>query len=259
MPKLSIIVPVYNSSEYIIACLESLCAQTMDDIEIILVDDHGTDDSIGIARCFVNTYDGPKKFLFAETPSNLGPGVARNVGIDIAKGEYIAFVDSDDYVEPEFCRALYDVAKSSGADLACCDIKIGNKVVQNVDVHNKKCFLLHFVSFFTTFIYSKGMLDSAGIRFLESNSAEDTCFLTCCILAANKMVQSHHPLYYYRIHYNSVSKKKNRKRAFTRLYSIRHILQYAKANGFYGEYRRELLILYLKKGFGMAFRDLIFG
>ncbi|MCQ2174927.1 MAG: glycosyltransferase [Bacteroidales bacterium] len=259
MHSVSIIVPVFNSSEYIIACLASLCAQTMDDIEVILVDDHGTDDSIGIARCFVNAYCGPKQFIFAQTPGNSGPGAARNVGIDIAKGEYIAFVDSDDYVEPTYCEELYKAATFAGADLACCDIQIGEEEKQNADVSDKQYFLKHFVSYFTTFVYKKTMLDAKVLRFPESSSAEDTCFLTCCVLSANKIAQVHKPLYHYILHGESVSRRKNRRRALVRLNSIKSIIHFAKRNGLYSQYRCALNLLLLKKGYGMAVKDLIFG
>ena len=96
MPKLSIIIPVYNAGPYIEACMEALVAQTMDDIEVLLVDDHGSDDSMERARRFVDTYLGNKNFCFLATPHNMGPGPARNVGIEAAQGEYIAFIDSDE-------------------------------------------------------------------------------------------------------------------------------------------------------------------
>lgn len=259
MPKVSIIVPVYNSSSFINATLESLSAQTMDEIEIILVDDHGTDDSMEKARFFVSSYEGGKSFVFAETPKNSGPGAARNVGIELAKGEYIAFVDSDDYVEPEYCEELYNAAEAAGADMACCDIQIGEEMKRNADVSDKQYFLKHFVSYFTTFVYKKAMLDAKGVRFPEGSSAEDTCFLTCCILCANKIARIRKPLYHYVVHSESISKNKNRRRAFVRLKSIKSIIHFAKRNGLYSRYRSALNLILLKKGYGMAIKDLLFG
>lgn len=259
MYKISIIVPVYNSGRYIDACLQSLAGQTVDDIEVILVDDHGNDDSMDRVRTFISEYNGRKLFVCAETPENSGPGAARNVGIGLAKGEYVAFVDSDDYVEPTFCEELYNAAEVAGADMACCDIRIRDDVKQNVDVSDKQYFLKHFVSYFTTFVYRKAMLDVKVLRFPERSSAEDTCFLTCCVLSANKMAQVHKPLYHYILHGESVSRKKNRKRAFVRLNSIKSIIHFAKRNGYYSQYRCALNLLLLKKGYGMAVKDLIFG
>ena len=130
MPEVSIIVPVYNASEYIIPCIESLISQTLDDIEIILVDDHGQDDSISKVQSFVSEYKGSKSFVFAETPHNSGPGAARNVGLKCANGEYIAFVDSDDTIDADFCETLHRIAVEHSSDLACCDIAINQKIKQ---------------------------------------------------------------------------------------------------------------------------------
>ena len=259
MTRISIIVPIYNSSPYIDVALESLAAQTMEDIEVVLIDDHGTDDSMDKARSFVSSYAGDKSFVFAETPKNSGPGAARNVGIDLANGEYVAFVDSDDYVEPTYCEELYNAAIAAGADLACCDIRIGEEEKRNADVSEKLHFLKHFVSYFMTFVYKKAMLDAKGLRFPEGSSAEDTCFLTCCVLSANKIAQIHNPLYHYVLHGESVSRKKNRRRAFVRLNSIKSIIRFAKRNNCYSQYRCALNLLLLKKGYGMAVKDLIFG
>ena len=259
MPKVSVIVPVYNSERYIDTCLQSLVGQTMDDIEVILVDDHGTDDSMEKVRSFVSEYCGRKSFILAQTPENSGPGVARNVGIELAKGEYVVFVDSDDYVEPTFCEELYNAAEVAGADMACCDIIVGGEVKRNADVSDKQHFLKHFVSYFTTFVYKKALLDSKGLRFPEGSSAEDTCFLACCVLSAGKMAQIHKPLYHYVLHDESVSRKKNRRRVFVRLRSIKSIIDFAKHNGLYSKYRCTLNLLLLKKGYGMAVKDLIKG
>lgn len=259
MCRISIIVPVFNSGGFITRCLSSLSSQTMDEIEVILVDDHGTDDSMNRARSFVSSYAGDKSFVFAETPKNSGPGTARNVGIELAKGEYVAFVDNDDYVEPTYCEELYNAAETAGADMACCDIRIGEEEKRNADVSDKSYFLKHFVSYFTTFAYKRAMLDAKGLRFPKGSSAEDTCFLACCVLSANKMVQIHKPLYHYVLHGESVSRKKNRRRAFARLNSIKSIIHFAKRNGCYAQYRCALTLLLLKKGYGMAIKDLIFG
>lgn len=259
MCRISIIVPVFNSSGFIAQCLSSLSSQTMDEIEIILVDDHGEDDSMGKINSFIAGYSGKKSFVIAQTLRNSGPGAARNVGIELAKGEYVAFVDSDDYVEPTYCEDLYNAAEAAGADMACCDIQIGEEVKRNADVSDKQYFLKHFVSYFTTFVYKKTMLDAKVLRFPESSSAEDTCFLTCCVLSANKMAQIQKPLYHYVLHEKSVSRKKNRKRAFVRLNSIKSIIHFAKRNGLYSQYRCALNLLLLKKGYGMAVKDLIFG
>ncbi|MBO4536087.1 MAG: glycosyltransferase family 2 protein, partial [Bacteroidales bacterium] len=118
MCKVSVIIPVYRAKDTLPACLASVAAQTLDDLEAVLVDDHGGDGSIDVARSFIAAYDGPKRFRLTATPSNAGPGAARNCGIEAASGDYVAFLDSDDTLEADFCRRLYEAAQSADADLA---------------------------------------------------------------------------------------------------------------------------------------------
>lgn len=259
MPKISIIVPVFNAETTISDCLASLAGQSLDDLEIIIVDDHGSDRTIQKAGEFVRAYNGAKTFVFTQTDCNSGPGEARNAGLKEANGEFVAFVDSDDDIDVRFCEKLYRLAVRAGADLACCDIEIDGRIFRNADTADKKHFLRHFVSYFTTFIYRRQLLEENGIRFPGSRSAEDTCFLTCSILAARNIAQIHEPLYHYITHNGSVSRKKDRTRALSRMKSISCILDFARKAGYYAEYRKELYFLALKKGFAMALKDLIKG
>jgi len=113
--KLSIIVPVYNVRPYLSACLDSLVNQTIDDYEIILVDDGSTDGSADIIKDYAGRYPELISFMRVE---NGGQGRARNFGIDIAKGDYLGFIDSDDYIEPDMYEALAGAVEKSGADIA---------------------------------------------------------------------------------------------------------------------------------------------
>ncbi|HRR58655.1 MAG TPA: glycosyltransferase family A protein, partial [Paludibacteraceae bacterium] len=84
MPKISVIIPVYNAAETIVRCINSLLCQTLDDMEFILVDDHGQDNSIEIVKQHIAGHTREKQFIFTETSVNSGPGVARNMGIKLA-------------------------------------------------------------------------------------------------------------------------------------------------------------------------------
>ena len=112
-PKVSIIVPVYNVEKYLERCVNSLRNQTLKDIEIILVDDSSTDSSLGICHQLA-TADPRIKVIHKV---NEGAGFARNAALDIATGEYIGFVDSDDFVELNMFEILYGKAVSYGSDL----------------------------------------------------------------------------------------------------------------------------------------------
>ena len=109
--KVSIIIPVYNVSRYIGRCLQSVAAQTYDDITCILVDDCGTDDSMSIVSQFVSNYSGNKKFDIVHHETNQGQSIARNTGIANAEGDYLYFLDSDDAITPDCIETLVRLAE----------------------------------------------------------------------------------------------------------------------------------------------------
>ena len=118
MPKISIIVPVYNVEKYIDKCLKSLVHQTLQDIEIIIVNDGTQDKSEEIIEKYVRGNQNKIKYY---EKSNGGLSSARNYGLEYATGEYIAFLDSDDYVESNMYEEMYNLAKKENADMVECD------------------------------------------------------------------------------------------------------------------------------------------
>lgn len=116
MPAISVVIPVYNTESYIADCLASIHGQTCRDFEAIIVDDGSTDGSAGIAKEFARD-DSRFRIVSQE---NKGLSEARNAGIDVAQGDWITFVDSDDMLAPNFLQALLDAARSTGADIVCC-------------------------------------------------------------------------------------------------------------------------------------------
>ena len=118
-PLISVIVPVYNVAPYVRKCLDSLLAQTYSEIEIIVVDDASTDESGSIC----DTYPVlDKRIQVIHFPVNRGLSAARNDGICRAKGLYAAFVDSDDYVEPDLLEMLYVCLLEKKADMSACGV-----------------------------------------------------------------------------------------------------------------------------------------
>lgn len=118
-PKVSIIVPVYNAEKYLDRCVSSLQNQTLDDIEIILVDDSSTDSSLELCKKMAES-DPRIKVLHKV---NEGAGKARNEALKIAKGDYIGFSDSDDFVEPDMFEVLYEKAIEHGSDLVMSGVR----------------------------------------------------------------------------------------------------------------------------------------
>lgn len=125
MVKVSIIVPVYNVEKYIRKCLDSLINQTLDDLEFICINDGSTDKSLELLEQYANT----DKRIKIYNQKNAGLSVTRNRGIEIATGEYIAFCDSDDWVDLDFYEKLYNAAEKNRADIAAASIirEKGNK------------------------------------------------------------------------------------------------------------------------------------
>lgn len=130
MAKISVIVAVYNVEKLIKRCLDSIINQTMKDLEIILVDDGSTDNSGKICDEYVKL----DKRIIVIHKENSGPGSARNTGIDIATGEWIAFVDSDDYIEKDMYKLLYENAIKYKCDISACYFEYINK--DNVSLYN---------------------------------------------------------------------------------------------------------------------------
>ena len=138
--KLSIIVPVYNmaSDHKLEYCLDSLVNQTVEDYEIIAVDDCSTDNSMEILKEYERRF--PEKFRAVHSEVNRHQGGAKNIGLRMAKGEWIGFIDSDDWIRPDMYERLIERAKSTGADLAGCDYCLTDVHSMEVGqiVHNNK-------------------------------------------------------------------------------------------------------------------------
>lgn len=122
---ISVIVPVYNAGATLSRCIDSILLQSHHDVEIILVDDGSTDDSLSICNAFADCRDD----VIVLSQENAGPSVARNNGLDHANGEYIAFVDSDDHIDPRMLERLVEPL-AAGSSLSCCGVKkaYGNDV-----------------------------------------------------------------------------------------------------------------------------------
>ena len=113
--KVSVIIPVYNVQDFLAKCIESVINQTINDIQIILVDDGATDNSGQIC----DEYAKKDKRITVIHKQNQGLGFARNTGLDVANGDYIFFLDSDDWILPYSIKELYEIAKQNNADIVC--------------------------------------------------------------------------------------------------------------------------------------------
>ncbi len=205
MVKVSIIIPVYNTENYIEKCLNSLVNQTLQDIEIICVNDESTDNSITI----LNKYAQKDSRIKIINQQHAKQGAARNNGLKNAQGEYIGFVDSDDWVDLDYFEKLYNASKKYDSDLALAtNIRTGNG-------KTKKRILLHKEEFITDLqkkmdichqwkdgcptnkLYRKEFLNKYNIRFPEGVSCEDKLFTTQAVYYANGIATVPDIYYYY--------------------------------------------------------------
>ena len=118
MAKISVIVPIYNSNKYLNRCLDSIKNQTLEDIEIILVNDNSTDNSLDIMNQYKQV---DSRFKIIDLHTNKGPGYARNIGVSEATGKYIGFVDSDDYISKDMYKELFFCAEYNNVEIAKCN------------------------------------------------------------------------------------------------------------------------------------------
>ena len=121
MPKVSVIIPIYNAQDYLERCLDSVCNQTLKDIEIICVNDASTDKSIDILNKYAQRYQNMKVI---DCKINGGESVARNIGMENATGEYLGFVDNDDEIDVDFYEKLYNKATEKNADISKGEVHI---------------------------------------------------------------------------------------------------------------------------------------
>ena len=117
--KLSVIIPVYNTKNYIKECLDSVLNQTLEEIEIIVVDDGSTDGSADIIKEYAQNHPQKIKAFFKE---NGGQATARNLALQKSNGEYLGFVDSDDWIDSDMYEKMYKTAKEENADIVICDM-----------------------------------------------------------------------------------------------------------------------------------------
>lgn len=276
--KVSVIIPVYNAAPYIADTLRSVQRQTMTDFEVLLVDDHGQDDSMSVAKATIG--DDPR-FRSLETPINSGPGVARNVGIKAAQGEYIAFLDSDDLWEETFLEKQLGVwSEELGVRSYCltyCQLKYRGGKKDGQEHRNpvmekgvitpaaRKYFLQHFVTFSVCFLYRREFLLSNDLFFPAKRNSEDTNFLTRCLLLADTIACVDEPLYIYNVRDESLTTGHNPQRYKERLQSLNALMcdfRAMKQDPRYkhlrlSQYNFVMSWIWFKKGFAQAVKEII--
>lgn len=203
MPQISVIVPIYNTEKYLHRCIDSILAQTFTDFELLLVDD-GSNDHSG-AICDEYARRDPRVRVFHK--KNGGVSSARNLGLDNAKGEWIAFCDADDWVDKSMYKYMHDRLMREQADVAYCDITMVYTNFENVykaaDYSSSKVeFLNNFIvsawTLLSNVIAKRSLFEIYQIRCPEGMAyAEDYHVSVRLMYYANKVCYIDKPLYYY--------------------------------------------------------------
>lgn len=197
--KISIIIPTYNVEHYVARCLDSVINQTLPDIEIIIIDDGSTDNTVSVIKKYAKQ---DKRIKFIQLDKNSGVSVARNVGIDLARGEYMAFIDSDDYIDLDFYEKLYDVAISDGADIVAGNIReyrldgsqrVFNDLLDKIKLSKFHFFYTIWFSIYKSeFIKKNKLYNPVGII-----KSQDTVFVAKCACLCNKIDVVYDTYYHY--------------------------------------------------------------
>ena len=219
--KFSFIIPIYNVEQYLDRCIRSIVNQTYDDYEVILVDDGSTDSSYSICEKYAREYPQVKPY----TKENGGVSAARNFGLDKAAGEYIIFVDSDDYIAPDTCSALLPYMEGAPDIIRANAVRVenGEGLLRTVYRENTlPCTGLQYLKEMMTLeqmpmaiwlnAYSREFLCREQLKFKEGVLHEDELFTPAAFLKAQKVVDAEVVFYYYVIRENSIMTQKDKRK-----------------------------------------------
>lgn len=256
MTKVSIIIPYHDVEPYISKCLTSVIYQTLKDIEIICIDDASDDGSTEIVRKYAQA-DDRIKMLSTEKMS--GQSYARNMGLAVATGEYIGFVDSDDWVETDMFEKMYNLAKEGNTDITMCCAKLyddkkqeyytddyyglkqlerfGNKVFTSSDTKDD---MLNINVVLWNKIYKREFLQKIGVKLYEGYIYEDMLFFFETYLKAQRINILWEDMYYYRQNRSFSTMQNSDKKVYDRIDMVKLTYDVLKHSRFFEEKQDEI-------------------
>lgn len=252
--KVSVIITTHNTEKYLLKCINSIINQTLTDIEIIIVDDVSTDTTPLIASRLTTQYDN---ISFLPLSSSLGPGGARNKALQQATGEYIAFIDSDDWVDLNYLEVMYNKAQQLNADIVTCSLLREYDYNSSVPVYkckydqvytfsgeiafrimtNEYNYGIKFLPSALNKIYRKTFLINNSLTFPEHIFFEDQPFSYSCTLAANKVVCVPHVIYHHYKRSGSIVQSFHKKNIDDMMTAYQMIKHYLHKNNLYEKFR----------------------
>jgi len=226
-PKISVVIPVYNGEKYVAQCIENILHQTYNNLEIIVINDGSTDDSAKIAEHY------PVHLINQE---NRGLSASRNRGIEAATGEYIHFMDVDDYINQEYYSSMAEAITLTGADIAC------SGMVNEPKPHRTMLFTEQAVfstideklkitnvgkwGFVWRYLFKIDLLKAHHLRFEEGRLIEDLPFSLPAVYFADKLVVVPNAIYTYTLREDSIMTKKDKAHRKKRHQDLRHTKEF---------------------------------
>lgn len=253
IPKVSVIVPVYNVEKYLGRCLDSLVMQTLESIEIIVINDGTKDDSQRIIDQYVQKY--PDKVL-SYIKENGGLGDARNYGLQFASAKYIGFLDSDDFVRQDMYEKLFNKAIIDKSDMVLCDIEYvwensekhkrlnGLKQYKNLD--DKKMLFLSPL-FAWNKLYHRDLLFNYGLVYPKRLWYEDIPVSVPLFAIAQKVSYVNEVLVFYVQRENSIMSSIDSKKMEDIFIVLNQVFEFYKNHNLFDEYREEIEYIYIEQ------------
>ena len=258
-PKISIIIPIYNSEKFIEECLKSILAQTFKDFEIICVNDGSTDNTLNILKIF----ERKDKRINIINQNNTGAGIARNVGMKKSKGEYLIFLDSDDVCEKTMLENLYNKIKEKNVEVVICNSitfktqnkrkkfsrrknylikkRIKNKNLPFSSFDIKRDFFNLFIWWPWDKLYKKKYIKNLGIEFQNLRSTNDLFFVASAVIAAKKIFFLDKILIYHRAGIKSSISNTREKSWDNFYYALKELQNFIKKKGLYKRFKRDFI------------------
>ncbi|MEG0176123.1 glycosyltransferase [Anaerorhabdus sp.] len=251
-PTVSVIVPVYNVEKHLSKCLDSLVNQTLENMEIIVVNDSSPDNSQVIIDKYVENYPQVKSFV----KPNGGIADVRNFGLSKVTGEYIGFLDSDDYTTPDMYEKMYKKAKENDAEVVVSNFNWVSsketKLQKEGPYQGGKEMMVHLFATLWNKIYKTDFIKNTSIQFPTGNRYEDACFLYCLSPNVTRVSFVDEAFVSYVQHGTSITHTNNSQ--VKNMITVFHIIvDYFKENNFYDEYYSELEYLHIKFFLGNSF------
>ena len=255
-PKVSAILPVYNVEDYIGHCIESLQAQTLADLEFIFVDDCSTDGSMATVEAWAAK---DERVHILQNEQNLGAGPSRNRGIEVARGEYLSFIDPDDYVSPNFYDLLYKAAIADGGHDITKGLRVevdasgkesrakGNEVNARIlEKANRLPLYRRFTGGHWTAIYHRHLFEDGSIRYGTARKSEDSTFLLrVCSYTEDIVVEPRAEYHYLKERPDSAIHQVSVQKFYNELDGLKESIEFLKCKGF-DKYAYEYLATKLK-------------